>query len=169
MESSQALLIHVTLKVQSYDCNAAMPELAQMLNAKLGATVKQGAAKLYEKRGRWYLALSISVQVTPCVGTKVAGVDLGLANLAVVNCEGETLFFSGDHAAFVRRRFKALRRRMGKAKALGAIRRMKDKEARSSVWRRRPSQPQGDSLWVYRLRPHRARGFRGRRKHRESN
>jgi len=145
VESSQAFLIHVTLKVQSYDCNAAMPELAQMLNAKLGATVKQGAAKLYEKRGRWYLALSISVQVTPCVGTKVAGVDLGLANLAVVNCEGETLFFSGDAAAFVRR--------------------MKDKEARSSVWRRRPSQPQGDSLWVYRPRPRRARGFRGRRKH----
>jgi transposase len=102
---------------------------AQLL-AKLGATVKQGAAKLYEKRGRWYLALSISVQVTPCVGTKVAGVDLGLRNLAVVNCEGETLFFSGDRAAFVRRRFNALRRRMGKAKALGAIRRMKDKEAR---------------------------------------
>ena len=94
---------------------------AQLL-AKLGATVKQGAAKLYEKRGRWYLALSISVQVTPCVGTKVAGVDLGLRNLAVVNCEGETLFFSGDRAAFVRR--------MGKAKALGAIRRMKNKEAR---------------------------------------
>ena len=102
---------------------------AQLL-AKLGATVKQGAAKLHEKRGRWYLALSISVQVTPCVGTKTAGVDLGLRNLAVVNCEGETLFFSGDRAAFVRRRFNALRRRMGKAKALGAIRRMKDKEAR---------------------------------------
>ena len=77
--------------------------------------------------GTW---LSVSVQVTPCVGTKVAGVDLGLMNLAVVNCEGETLFCSGDRTAFVRRRFNALRRRMGKAKALGAIRRMKDKEAR---------------------------------------
>ena len=62
---------------------------AQLL-AKLGATVKQGTAKLYEKRERWYLALSISV----------------------------------------RRKYNALRRRMGKAKALGAIRRMKDKEAR---------------------------------------
>ena len=69
--------------------------------------------------GTW---LSVSVQVTPCVGTKVAGVDLGLMNLAVVNCEGETLFCSGDRTAFVRR--------MGKAKALGAIRRMKNKEAR---------------------------------------
>lgn len=97
---------------------------------QLGSTVEQGAAKLYEKRGRWYLALSITIQVTPCFGTKVAGIDLGLRNLAVVVCEGETLFFSGDHAAYVRRRFSALRTRMGKAKALSAIRRMKDKEAR---------------------------------------
>ena len=96
----------------------------------VGTSVKQGAAKLYEKRGRWYLALSITVQVTPCVGTKVAGIDLGLRNLAVVVCEGENLFFSGDNAAYVRRRFSALRTRMGKAKALSAIRRMKDKEAR---------------------------------------
>ncbi|HEY3316116.1 MAG TPA: transposase [Bacillota bacterium] len=96
---------------------------------KLGSTVKQGAAKLYAKRGRWYLALSITVQVTPCVGTKVAGIDLGLRNLAVAVCGNETLFFSGDHAAYVRRRFSALRTRMGKAKALSAIRRMKGKEA----------------------------------------
>ena len=96
----------------------------------IGSGVKQGAAKLYEKRGRWYLALSITVQVTPCVGTKVAGIDLGLRNLAVVVCEGENLFFSGDNAAFARRRFSALRTRMGRAKALSAIRRMKDKESR---------------------------------------
>lgn len=96
----------------------------------IGTSIKQGAAKLYEKRGRWYLALSITVQVTPCVGTKVAGIDLGLRNLAVVVCEGENLFFQGDNAAYVRRRFSALRTRMGRAKALSAIRRMKDKEAR---------------------------------------
>jgi len=92
--------------------------------------VKQGAAKLYEKRGRWYLALAITVQVTACVGTKVAGIDLGLRNLAVVNCEGKTLFFSGAHATYVRRHYNSLRRRMGRAKALKAIRNMKVKEAR---------------------------------------
>ncbi len=97
---------------------------------RLGSAVKQGAARLYEKRGRWYLALSITVQVTPCVGTGVAGVDLGLRNLAVINSGGQTLFFSGDHAAYVRRRLSNLRRRMGQARALQAIRRMKDREAR---------------------------------------
>src|SRR5690606_36257642 len=50
--------------------------------------------------------------------------------LAVVNCEGETIFFHGNQAAYVRRHFHALRRRMGKAKALKAIRKMKDKESR---------------------------------------
>ncbi len=100
------------------------------LLSRLGTTVKQGAAKLYTKRGRWYLALSVTVQVTPCVGTRTAGIDLGLRNLAVVNVDGATLFFSGDRAAYVRRHMADLRRRMGKAKALGAIRRMKDTEAR---------------------------------------
>ncbi|MDP2659870.1 MAG: transposase [Dehalococcoidia bacterium] len=101
------------------------------LLAGLRSTIRQGAAKLYEKRGRWYLALSVTVvQETPCVGTRVAGIDLGLRNLAVVNCEGQTRFFSGDHAAYMRRRMTSLRRQMGKAKALRAIRRMKDKEAR---------------------------------------
>lgn len=97
---------------------------------QLGTTIKQGAAKLYCKRGRWYMALSVTIPAAPYSGIRVAGVDMGLRYLAVVNCEGETLFFKGDHAAYVRRRFNALRRRMGKAKALDAIRRMKDKEAR---------------------------------------
>lgn len=58
----------------------------------------------------------------------MAGVDMGLRYPAVVNCEGETLFFKGNQAAYVRRRFNALRRRMGRAKALDALRKMTDKE-----------------------------------------
>ncbi len=108
----------------------ATTERQAELLARLGASVRQGAAKLYEKRGRWYLALSVSVETVPCTGEQVAGVDLGLRNLAVVTCAGESLFFGGEHAAYVRRRLSRLRRRMGRAKALGAIRRMKDKEQR---------------------------------------
>lgn len=108
----------------------ATTERQERILEQLGTIVKQGAAKLYCKRGRWYLALSVTVPVAPCAGDRIAGIDMGLRNLAVVNCEGETLFFKGNLAAYVRRRFNALRRRMGKAKALDAIRRMKDKEAR---------------------------------------
>ena len=98
--------------------------------SRLGKDAKQGAAKFYEKRGRWFLALAVSVRETPCVGTRTAGVDVGLKNLAVLSLDGETLFFSGRQAAFMRRRYAQLRRRMGQAKALRAIRGMKDKEAR---------------------------------------
>jgi len=108
----------------------ATTERQERILEQLGTTVKQGTAKLYCKRGRWYLALSVTVPVAPCAGDRIAGIDMGLRYLAVVNCEGETLFFKGNRAAYVRRRFNALRRRMGKAKALDAIRRMKDKEAR---------------------------------------
>ena len=76
------------------------------------------------------MALSVTVPEAPCAGNLVAGVDLGLRYLAVVNCGGETLFFKGNKAAYVRRRLSALRRRMSKAKALNAIRKMGDKEAR---------------------------------------
>ena len=74
--------------------------------------------------------MSVTVPIAPCAGTKVAGIDLGLRNLAVVNCGGETLFFNGDRAAYMRRRMCNLLRLMGEAKSLRAIRRMKDKEAR---------------------------------------
>jgi putative transposase len=108
---------------------AAAERQAALLD-QIGTTVRQGAAKLYTKRNRWYLALSVTVSAAPCAGEQVAGIDLGLRNLAVVGCGGATLFFSGDHAAYVRRRMSQLRRRMGQAKALKAIRSMKDKEAR---------------------------------------
>jgi putative transposase len=108
----------------------AITERQSGILERLGTDVRQGAAKLYRKRNRWYLALSVTVPSAPCAGAKVAGIDLGLRNLAVVGCEGETLFCSGDHAAYVRRRMANLRRRMGRAKALGAIRKMKDREAR---------------------------------------
>ncbi|PTQ54107.1 MAG: Mobile element protein [Hydrogenibacillus schlegelii] len=102
--------------------------------ARLGRDVKQGATKLYEKRGRWYLALSVTLsaeeKAAKSARDKIAGIDMGLRYLAVVNAGGETLFFPGDQAASVRRRYHALRRRMGKAKAIKAIRQMKDKEAR---------------------------------------
>ncbi|HEY8415485.1 MAG TPA: transposase [Thermaerobacter sp.] len=96
----------------------------------LGRTAKQGVAKLYCRRGRWYLALSVQVPVAPPRGGRVAGVDLGLRYLAVVSCEGETLFFHGNQAAYIRRRFAALRRRLGMAKAFRALRKLRDKEAR---------------------------------------
>jgi IS605 OrfB family transposase len=108
----------------------ALTERQALLIERVGADLKQGVARLYEKRGRPHLAMSVTIPIAPCAGTKVAGIDLGLRNLTVASCGGETLFFNGDHAAYVRRHMSNLRRLMGEAKSLRAIRRMKDKEAR---------------------------------------
>lgn len=108
----------------------ATTERQKQILERLSTSAKQGAAKLHQKRGRWYLALSVTLPTAPCAGTRVAGIDMGLRYLAVVSCEGETLFFNGNQAAYVRRRYHALRRRMGRAKATKAIRKMKNKEAR---------------------------------------
>ncbi|MEX1386885.1 transposase [Hydrogenibacillus schlegelii] len=90
---------------------------------RLGRDVRQGAAKLYEKRGRWFLALSVTLPVEEkTAGTesgKIAGIDMGLRYLAVVNAGGETLFFPGDQAASVRRRYHALRRRNTRKRDFG--------------------------------------------------
>ncbi len=51
---------------------------AQLL-AKLGATVKQGAAKLYEKRGRWGFASSAPPEATQSTRTPWAPVNVARA------------------------------------------------------------------------------------------
>ena len=46
------------------------------LNRLLNGTVKQGAAKLYKKRKKWYFAIAITVEVQQREETKVMGIDL---------------------------------------------------------------------------------------------
>ena len=100
------------------------------LNRLLDGTAKQGAAKLYKKRKKWYLAIAITFEVEPRHETKVMGVDLGLRYIAVASVGTKSLFFKGNQCAFIRRRYAALRRTLGKAKKLHMIRKIGDKESR---------------------------------------
>ncbi|MED4359325.1 MULTISPECIES: transposase [Geobacillus] len=100
------------------------------LNRLLNGTAKQGAAKLYKKRKKWYLAIAITFEVKPRHETKVMGVDVGLRYIAVASVGTKSLFFKGNQCAFVRRRYAALRRRLGKAKKLHMIRKIGRKESR---------------------------------------
>ncbi|WP_139268058.1 RNA-guided endonuclease TnpB family protein, partial [Geobacillus proteiniphilus] len=50
--------------------------------------------------------------------------------IAVASVGTKSLFFKGNQCAFVRRRYAALRRRLGKAKKLHAVRKIGDKESR---------------------------------------
>lgn len=100
------------------------------LERVLNGAVKQGAAKLYKKKQKWYISLPITWEVEPSQGEKVMGVDLGLRYIAVASVGTKSLFFKGNQVAFVRRRFAARRRKLGKLKKLSAIKKSKDKESR---------------------------------------
>ena len=100
------------------------------LNQIMNGSAKQGTAKLYKKKNKWFIALPISFDVKPSQGKKVMGIDLGLRYLAIASVGTKSLFFKGNQCAYIRRRYAAKRRKLGKAKKLHAIRKLKDKESR---------------------------------------
>jgi IS605 OrfB family transposase len=100
------------------------------LDKIINGTVKQGAAELYKKKRKWYLAIPITWGVKPQESEKAMGIDLGLRYLAVASIGTKSLFFKGSQVAYQRRRFSARRKKLGKAKKLYAIRKSKDKESR---------------------------------------
>lgn len=100
------------------------------LNRLINGTAKQGTAKLYKKKKKWFIALPITFEVEPCKGKKVMGIDLGLRYIAVASVGTKSLFFKGNQCAFIRRRYAALRRRLQKAKKLDVVRKIGNKESR---------------------------------------
>jgi putative transposase len=104
------------------------------LDKILEGKAKQGATELYEKRGRWFVSVSISFEPEKPkelpIEPKVMGIDVGLHYLAVASIGTVSLFFKGNETAFIRRKFSSIRRQMGKNKCLHAIRKSKDKESR---------------------------------------
>ncbi len=109
---------------------AARPYQEAWLNRLLDGTAKQRAVKLYKKRKKWYFAVAITFSVEPRNEPKVMGVDLGLRYMAVASVGTKSLFFKGNPCAFIRRRYAALRRTLGKAKKLHMIRKIGHKESR---------------------------------------
>ncbi|WP_206915786.1 RNA-guided endonuclease TnpB family protein [Alicyclobacillus suci] len=101
------------------------------LEQLLAGILKQGSAKLVYQHGRWYLLLSVTKEIEiPALSKRVMGIDVGLRFLAVAAVGTKTFFFKGNQAAFIRRRYASLRRRLGKAKKLDAIRKLGHKEQR---------------------------------------
>jgi putative transposase len=108
----------------------ARPFQQAWLEKIIQGSVQLGAAKLYQKKRKWYLALPISWEVEPMSTDNVMGIDLGLRYLAVASVGTKSRFFKGNTCAFVRRRFVSRRRKLGKAKKLDAISKSKNKESR---------------------------------------
>ena len=104
------------------------PELfAKLSGAKLGAL------RIAKKGHHWIASIAVDFPVSETKGTEKLGVDLGILcpAVGVIPSTGKTKFFgNGRHNKFIRRKYKQLRRELGRKKKLNAIKRIKDKESR---------------------------------------
>lgn len=102
------------------------------LEAVAAGKAHQGDAKLVEQGGRWYLLLPTRQEVPEATGCNIVGVDLGVANLAVISTADGKLnrFFSGRFVQARRNRFFDRRYSLQCAKRLDLVRRERGKEHR---------------------------------------
>jgi len=98
----------------------------QQLNNKLGTL------RITKKSGKWIAQISVDVPEKQNNDTEIMGVDLGLKVPAVaVTSNGKTKFFgNGRQNKYVRRKYKSLRQKLGKAKQLKKIKQIGSKEQR---------------------------------------
>lgn len=97
---------------------------------------KLGKASLFYKNNKWYFAVTIKLEGKENKDSNVMGIDIGLRQLAVasvINTEGREInrrFHNGKKAGFVRKKYRSVRRKLGKAKNLKKINSINNKEQR---------------------------------------
>ncbi|MCR8844549.1 transposase [Paenibacillus sp. SC116] len=93
---------------------------------------KLGTLRITEKSGKWVAQISVTIPTTEKKGTKILGVDLGLKVPAVaITDDGKVRFFgNGRENKYRKRKFRSVRKKLGKQKKVNAIRRLDDKEQR---------------------------------------
>lgn len=97
---------------------------------------KLGKASLFYKRGKWYFAVTIKIDNKKSTNSNVMGIDIGLRQLAVASIKttkGKEInrqFYDGKEAGFIRKKYRSLRRKLGKSKKIKAIKNINDKEQR---------------------------------------
>ncbi len=91
-----------------------------------------GALRITKKSNKYIAQISVEKASTIATGDVVMGVDLGLKVPAVAVTESEkTKFFgNGRENKYVKRKHRAKRKKLGKAKKLKAIENLDDKEQR---------------------------------------
>lgn len=97
---------------------------------------KKGKGGLFYKKGRWHFAVAITIEPADLSGDKIMGIDIGIRQLAVASIldkdskETNRIFYSGNEAGFIRKKFKTVRKDLGKNKKLHAIKKLNNKEGR---------------------------------------
>jgi IS605 OrfB family transposase len=97
------------------------------------AVARSHAVSEVLRKGKdWYLMLAVKAEDVPSPqGERPRfGVDLGLANIAVLSGPGVVQFFSGQKLAFVRDRYFRYRQALQRKRKTGMVKRSKGRESR---------------------------------------
>lgn len=105
------------------------------LEDQIRSGAKLGKASLFRKANKYYFAITIKIEPDKAMGERKMGIDMGLNQLAVASIKDRSgvevnrRFINGKEAGFVRRKYRALRRRLGQAKQPNKIIALGQKEA----------------------------------------
>ena len=93
---------------------------------------KLGTLRITKKSGKWMAQISVTIPTSQRTGMKIMGVDLGLKvpAVAVTDDEKVRFFGNGRQNKFKKRKFRSVRKKLGKKKNLTAIRKLNNKEQR---------------------------------------
>ena len=93
---------------------------------------KLGTLRITKKSAKWIAQISVTIPTNEKTGTKILGVDLGLKVPAVAITDDDKVRFFGNgrQNKFMKRKFRSVRKKLGEAKKLNALRQLDDKEQR---------------------------------------
>jgi putative transposase len=94
-------------------------------------TLPHGVSEIIRKGSRWFLMLTVKREDVPAhEGGPHFGLDLGLANLAVLGGPGVVKFWDGKPLRYVRGRYFRYRQALQKKRKIGMVMRSKGRESR---------------------------------------
>ncbi|TBX59060.1 transposase [Bacillus mycoides] len=93
---------------------------------------KLGTLRITKKSNKWMAQISVTLPTNEKAGMKVLGIDLGLKVPAVAITDDDKVRFFGNgrQNKYRKRKFRSVRKKLGKDKKVNAIRRFDDKEQR---------------------------------------
>lgn len=89
-----------------------------------------GVSELMRQGRDWYLYLTVKAEDVPSNDGPHFGVDLGIANVAVLSGSGVARFFDGKPLRYTRNRYFQYRQALQEKGKLGMVKRSKGKESR---------------------------------------
>nr|WP_225941974.1 transposase [Sporosarcina limicola] len=93
---------------------------------------KLGTLRITKKSHKWVAQIAITIPTIEKKGSRILGVDLGLKVPAVVITDNDKARFFGNGRLnnYMKRKFRSIRKKLGKQKKVNAIRQLNDKEQR---------------------------------------